>query len=176
VHLARMSSAYKITRRSGLRYREGRKTQSSLSDLGESRVQTGMREKKTPRAAAPYREVELELRRRHVAERLPQSPQAAGGIHRGNLQVKLCGVEPAGFNVHHDFKLWARPFTQLPNADVRVIPEAAEPVKRVCGRCDRFSGRFRRIWACGTRSRGPGAAPAAQRGRTAWTLARMTQY
>jgi hypothetical protein len=116
VHLARMSSAYKITRRSGLRYREGRKTQSSLSDLGESRVQTGMREKKTPRAAAPYREVELELRRRHVAERLPQSPQAAGGIHRGNLQVKLCGVEPAGFNVHHDFKLWARPFTQLPNA------------------------------------------------------------
>jgi hypothetical protein len=58
-----------------------------------------------------------------------------------------------------------------------VIPEAAEPVKAgFVVVVTVFSGRFRRVWACGTRSRGPGAAPAAQRGRTAWTLARMTQY
>jgi hypothetical protein len=40
----------------------------------------------------------------------------------------------------------------------------------------RFWGVPGRSWACVTRSRCPGAAPAAQRGRTAWTLARMARY
>jgi hypothetical protein len=31
--------------------------------------------------------------------------------------VKLCGgLNPRGFNVHHGFKLWARPFTKTSNA------------------------------------------------------------
>jgi len=58
-----------------------------------------------------------------------------------------------------------------------VIPEAAELVKAgfvvVVTVFLVVSGVF---GACGTRSRGPGAAPAAQRGRTAWRLARMAQY
>ena len=60
---------------------------------------------------------------------------------------------------------------------IGIIPEAAELVKAgfvvVVPVFLVVSGVF---WVCGTRSRGPGAAPAAQRGRTAWRLARMAQY
>jgi hypothetical protein len=44
---------------------------------------------------------------------------------------------------------------------------------RRCAGCARFSGVPGRVGACVTRSRCPGAAPGAQRGRTAWTSARM---
>ena len=75
-------------------------------------------------------------------------------------------------------------------SDLRLQAAASYWLTLVCvsslkgrGRSSRCSGpgvRFRgvpgRSWACVTRSRCPGAAPAAQRGRTDWTPTRMARY
>jgi YVTN family beta-propeller protein len=86
------------------------------------------------------------------------------------------GLEPQAIVVTPD-GVTAYVILDGPGAVVPVIPEAVELVKAgfvvVVTVFLVVSGVF---WVCGTRSRGPGAAPAAQRGRTAWRLARMAPY